>query len=539
MKKTDPDFWCAQSANNYTKLEDTEYIMWYSGVIIAKGDDGERLTPFDIGKRAFQEGLDYNHLSGWFKFVVFSKPKNEWFFCGDHAGSQFFFYDSENKSFSDRMLKLRAMRGKKAEPDMEAISELFTLNRTYCGKTIVKGILKTKPDCYYRFRDGNIEELSKNLEDFSSMDRHFSLEDVTFATLDAIGDEKVCAVLTGGTDSRAVLAALLAKGCKPSLVLTGHARNPDISISKKIADILALPLTIIDPSQREQGWLESSFAFLDGQYDVVLGYRHFQKARWAQEAGFKFEFGGIGGEFYKNAYCHPFRWGLFKKQSAQDLYEHLFQASSISWCGEKLKNAAQKDAESLREIARLGMCENSLLQRCNHIGFDMLRAGAGAITNGYASACCKIDPLMDRCLIAAASYEKPLAHSMHVWQRKQIARLAPELSGIETDQGYSCSLEPFKLSAERMKKFSFYAGRCIARIKRKMGWRYKSANAQYWNSDYVEARSTSAWTKAIKYCKTSGIIAADVTDEKIPMEQTGFILLVGMMFVDDSLCYHL
>ena len=86
------------------------------------------------------------------------------------------------------------------------------------------------------------------------------------------------------------------------------------------------------------------------------------------------------------------------------------------------------------------------------IVYSLLSSNAGTITNGYASACCKIDPLMDCALAAAASRESFISYSMNMWQRKQIAKTCPSLINLPTNQGYSYTTQPMKLFAERCKK---------------------------------------------------------------------------------------
>lgn len=532
MENHKPNFWISRSPDSYTIREDTEYITWHTGVFVMSGEYNTLSSSLTIGARAFAGELDYNRISGWYKLVVYAKKRKEWLFFGDASGSQYLFYDTDHHVFSDRLLHLRAMRGADAQPDLEAVSELFHMGRTFVGKTLVLGVKKTSPAHYYRLRNNQVEEFEKGLTNFSKMPSNVTLGDVVSPILQAIRNEKVCAVCTGGTDSRSVLAVLTHKGVKPGLVLTGHADNPDIPVAKQVAETLELPLTVLDPTEKEEGWMESAFVFLDGEYDVVLGYRHLQKARWAKESGYAYEFGGVGGEFYKNAFCHPYKWGLLKKRDEAYFMQNILKASTRvkPWYGEALKQAVANDIACLSSIVKEGVREGRSLEKCNRIGYALLGSASGAITNGYASVCCKIDPLMDRNLVAAASQERPVLHSMRIWQRRQIARYCPALSDITTDQGYTCSLKPAKLLREQAKKALFFISRAVARIRRKLGLRYKPKSAQYWNEDYIAARATEAWTDAVAYCKNAGIIKSDATDAEIPMDQTGFIILVGMMF---------
>ncbi len=121
---------------------------------------------------------------------------------------------------------------------------------------------------------------------------------------------------------------------------------------------------------------------------------------------------------------------------------------------------------------------------------------------------------------------------MHMWQRKQIAKYCPSLSDIPTDQGYSCTLRPLRLFCERCKKLLFIADRVFNRIRRSLGLGFKSKEQRYWDEDYIEARKSELWQKALTYCREKGIIQQDVDETEIPLSDTGTLLLAGLLFAD-------
>jgi len=537
-----PDFWITKEDDlpssvfyqRYDREENETFIIWHCGVLAYY--DGRPVDWFLIAEQSFRGTLAFREILGWFKVVIYQKSERRWLFFGDNCGSQCFFLDKDNAGFSDRLLTLREGRGSRAEINMEALADMICREGLIGTETPVKGIFKSDPDEYYIFQNSRFDCLSKALPPFSEEQEKMNITDILKPVIDQIGTDSCGAVCTGGTDSRAVLAALDALGCRPELVLTAYNDNPDVESAKKVAEALGSSLTVIDPTTKEQGWLDKGLWMTDGMYDAVLSYRHYRKALWSKNKKLICEFGGVGGEFYKNTYCKPFRWLLCGKKDAVFLKKKLLSFSRPgSWCGEKLNAAFVSGEKKLSEIAETGNDEKSVLSRCNRIGFFRLSAVTGSITGGYAPVCFKIDPLMDRRLIGSASRESSFRHFMHMWQRRQIARDCAALSDLPTDQRYSCSLKVWRLFPERLKRLGFYLDRVFNRIKRKLGFDFVSKVQHYWDRDYLEARNTKEWEKTLTFCREKGIIRKDIDESDIPLNMTGILIQIGLLFSKDIL----
>lgn len=521
---------CFASEDAYQVFENDNFKILLSGIIGMS--DKKKIDLYRIAEQVLSGVLDFNNLCGWYRIAICNKKNDSWIFWGDHTGSQYFFINKQKTRFCDSLLLLNDICGlRKPEPDLYAVSELLQYGRIFGSRTIFDHLKKTEPDYYYLFSNGKIAVKNKKLKAFSKLPKSYHLYDVIDSSIGK-GGGKICAICTGGTDSRTVLAHLIYRGYRPDLYITGHSDNADIKIAKKLAETLKLPLTIISPEEKETNWIERGICFTDGGYDAVLSYRHFQKAQYVKSRGYVFEFGGVGGEFYKNSFCHPFRSGFPRKNDVEYFYRNIIENNVLTtvWCGEKLLKAAERNRKAIKKIVGLSVEETSLLSVSNRIGYELLRSASGAITNGYSKYCIKIDPLMDRNLVAAVSQKSFMGLFMHIWQRKEIAKYCPELSNLETDQGYTCSLNVFAVFLEQMKRVRFYISRVIARTRRKLGLNYKKAEAHYWDFDYKQARQTAEWRHSVAYCKKIGILKNGIEDEMIPMAQTGNILLVGVIF---------
>lgn len=176
--------------------------------------------------------------------------------------------------------------------------------------------------------------------------------------------------------------------------------------------------------------------------------------------------------------------------------------------------------------------EQGLLPSLNRVGMRMLQGKFCSITNNMTYACVKIDPLMERDVIAHVSKVSPVKLSMNMWQRKEIEQYCPKLNDIETDQGYSCSVKLVTLVKESFKKGMFYLSRVVARLRRKLGVSYKDSTPHYWDHDYMEAANTELFQDALEVCKQLGVVKEDLTVEEVPKSSVGELLLIGMFFGD-------
>lgn len=520
--------------SSYQIVENDRVCAAISGVVFLSGSEPV-YDPTEIAELLIREALDFNKLHGFFRMVAVDKINSRVLFLGDNSGSQIFYIDTQKNRVSDSLLELSRLR-ENIEPDYFSIKQFLNCGRIFTSTTIVKDIITSETDEYYCMENGQIRSIKKGLTDFSPVSDRLTLKELMDHLGRAVDMEKTCAVATGGTDSRCILAHLLRRGVRPQLYLTGNKGNPDLSIAQEISKTTKLPIDIIDPSHRETDWLQKGSTMADGNADAVLCYRHYLKAKAAEAAGFRYEFGGVGGEFYKNSFCNPIRNRLYGKTISDEmLYKAFFdKARTVPvWFGEKLsiKNDTEKDKlMALAHKANIG----GLLCKYNSAGFLSLKKSFVTITNGYSSYAAKIDPLVDRDVIAGVCGNPVMRQSMQRWQRKEIHNSWPQLSDIPTDQGLSCSLKPLKLLREEFIMLNRYISLAINRIKRYMGLKNRRTSADYWGSDYYEAMQTATYLDAVDSCKKIGLIANDIDPMKLPLAECGSIITIGTVFNKDN-----
>ncbi len=159
------------------------------------------------------------------------------------------------------------------------------------------------------------------------------------------------AALSGGFDSRLILAGLLACGNRPELFVYGNAASADIPIARAVADSVGIPLDVIDksvldaqlPPPNLERIIASSLFFdglpNDGIYDAGTD----QQTRLQQTAGGRLVLNGGGGEIFRNyfhlpdrrfssmdivrAFYRGFDRSVFRRSAALPAYESRMAAS--------------------------------------------------------------------------------------------------------------------------------------------------------------------------------------------------------------------
>lgn len=101
------------------------------------------------------------------------------------------------------------------------------------------------------------------------------IKNIISETLHLSGDGKVAITLTGGFDSRVVLAALLHFGVKPICVTYGDERNRDIQISRKIAEHFGLKHYNVAAKTPTAEWYEH---WINKTIEIDGGNAHLHRA---------------------------------------------------------------------------------------------------------------------------------------------------------------------------------------------------------------------------------------------------------------------
>lgn len=264
---------------------------------------------------------DWTRLGG--QFVALVRRSGRTFLLTDYFAAYQLFHDGEKRLFSTSLLAA-ANALPRLRFDAQGIYE-FAFNVVPVGDDTVFAELKTLgpnqvlelgPDGavahdIFKPLPGAVTEMP--IEE--RIDRHRDrLTRVVRGYVGEFGDHVHCP-LSGGLDSRLLLAALRAEGCRPHIYVYGPPDSPDVRISRLIGAAEGFDVEAVDKEARALApdefadQVERNFEQYDGlpNYGELFENGANAAARDARHAGGALSASGGCGEIYRNFFYLPGR----------------------------------------------------------------------------------------------------------------------------------------------------------------------------------------------------------------------------------------
>ncbi len=170
------------------------------------------------------------------------------------------------------------------------------------------------------------------------------LEEVRASLLDYFGmvsaafDGSLTCALSGGYDSRLMLAALRALGIQPKLYVYGGEQHPDVRVAKAIAAGEGFPLEHVDksgwprvPPERWRELVLRDWAVFDGlKATGIFDNGSDCATRKARATTAKLQLNGAGGEIYREIWHLPNR-----RLRIQDFLHARYDPGDFSFCTDR------------------------------------------------------------------------------------------------------------------------------------------------------------------------------------------------------------
>lgn len=216
--------------------------------------------------------------------------------------------------------------------------------------------------------------------------------------------DRVNTALSGGFDSRLIVAGLLAAGLQPRLFVYGDAGSTDVTIAKTVADVAGLALEAIDKGAMNRKFpapdveeLERSALFFDGlPSDGIDDPGADRRTRLQQTADGRIALNGGGGEIFRNFFHLPD--GAF---TASDVVRAFYRGFShrVFRDHDGLEHYAARLAASIRDSVgvsgagskRLTRAQIELLYPLFRCHYWMGANNSVSVRHGYYAT-----PLVDR-----------------------------------------------------------------------------------------------------------------------------------------------
>lgn len=470
-------------------------------------------------------GIDFNALMGSYRVKIIDNEKDETVFFGDNSGNMCYYYAHGNKS--EFLLGVESKR----IPDLESIAQFLVFGCVYSNKTIAKDIYRTNPNMFYISRSGHTIEKSKKLLGFEELEQK-TLERILESYVKAASSKKKVAVITGGVDSRAVLALLLHMNADVELCITGSTEHIDVKIAKQISEIVGLPLHVFEelPLTADEDIISDSFIGSDGVFGVLGRYRLYNKSLMLKKMGFNVEFGGVAGELYKNSFINQDFPLYFGKPNLKKFLKYKIPSSSYptGFFGEAMQksigNAERKVSEELL-LPWLDSKKNKY-QVYTDIGYSILQHRMVTVTNSSARFVLPLSPLMERSLVASIYNANPYTMECALFQRRQISTFYPIIKKIQTDRGLNCADDLASISSDIIRNYAFLTNVYINRALNRNTSKGRLGEA------FLVGLYSNEFKKAMKTCKRIGIVQYNADEDRISPTLADRLMTVGMFFKD-------
>lgn len=496
-------------------IQAEEATIYLTGLFMYREEqagDASALTFF----REFLRGTaDFECCTGSYRMRIVYPDGKEIYFA-DNAGIMRWYIGP--KGF---FTTLREAAPGNRTPNYPALAQFFFLayGRIHGTDTVLREVRRSDPLKYYEVRNGTTIEVDKGLCPMSELPAsQDALEKQMCRFARAVeGTEGIVCTITGGADSRLILAHMLHAGMNPTLDITGTDDHPDVVIAKQIAARLGRDILHISDAP-EPGWIDEAIQAADGTTGVCGLYRLYKKARFLQEKGLVLECGGLGGEFYKNSFInldYPFYGGKPNWNRFLRIKSLLTDPNPALFAGE---TAAEVAKVQEKELAYLKTYTGKTKANAYLSAYrDIL--GEGSIPGGLMSSRYYIPylPMFERNVIAMAYHTNP--REMNGWaiHREQVSRLCPEIKDIKTDHGMTLDIDQMKMENLALLKYWTKAGLSMVTNRKNPKFRIDTC--------FEEGLSSPQYRAALERCKELGIIAPEVND--LPMAIADRVFALG------------
>ncbi|MFT3804569.1 MAG: hypothetical protein QM766_25560 [Burkholderiaceae bacterium] len=259
--------------------------------------------------------------------------------------------------------------------------------------------------------------------------------------------------LSGGFDSRLIVAALVAAGSRPSLFVYGRPDDSDVRISGLASAAIDLPIEVIDKSVlREQfpplarEGLLTSLDFFDGlPVDGIFDSGVDRSTRIAQSAGGAAVLNGGGGEIFRNFFYLPDR-PMTAAEVVQGFYSgylpQVFRSAA------EHRDYQERMAASIEAVVGSGRLDRAQVELIYPLFRN--RFWAGRNNSIAARVGSFLTPLLDKDLIRICT-GLPLSWKNYGrLQSKLIAGLDQPLAAVPLSYGFTPARGPSPLYQAKM-----------------------------------------------------------------------------------------
>lgn len=289
----------------------------------------------------------------------------------------------------------------------------------------------------------------------------------------AKGYGSIVSDLTGGYDSRALVAAFLGAGQKFATVVSGPPESPDVVISKGLATLLGLehlhypprgPLTADD--------LKTALLLTDGERDLVE-YADVARVHTSLAERFQISINGSFGEVARGYWWEL----LFPRTGAReelDSHKLALRRYAVTSCPELFQPRFRIDlvehtrAAIDRVTAGLDAFPNTFQMDAAYIGMRMQR-WQGRIASSTTRIWPCLSPFMFRSVLETMLQASHRLRSRSLLIRRMLAAYQPAIAAYPMEHGYPPLPATWKTLPRFWPLIPYYGSRVAEKLRQRFG----------------------------------------------------------------------
>lgn len=304
-----------------------------------------------------------NHKENFFKyikgnFIIVIVYEDGFIVANDHVGVKKFYYHTNIPQFYiSNNLQLIVQNSSFQLDEISII--LHSLMQHYiAGRTFLKNIRYSQPASLIQYRENLTETCYWSSEELVQMSReNFTFEEfadyfkeIIKAYIDFLSPQKISMTLTGGRDTRMILAALLNIKENPRVFTFGAPFSGDVITAKKIARQLGLEFhNHFQKNPTAEWYLNLSIEIVKIGNSLIHLHRAHRLDAIRREKDLASEIdmvfmGSMGGDYIKGAFLDDYiitelvrRWWFDSTISKVDLIKELLDRNFINIHDEQLE----------------------------------------------------------------------------------------------------------------------------------------------------------------------------------------------------------
>ncbi|MGH9848255.1 MAG: hypothetical protein ACREBD_00225 [Blastocatellia bacterium] len=452
---------------------------WFHSDGYVSGDEAKLLA------RVTEDGAARvaQSLEGFF-VIVFCDPRaREVFVITDVMGSHHCFIRTVGAvtALSTSSLLLASLGD--VTLDATGCEEFLRTGVVYEDRTLFREVKKLAPATVYRFAHGK-------LSGAQSYWRMIDLNPEAFKgekAVEQLGEKLISAVkriarvypnpvcdLTGGYDSRAIVAAFMSAGAAFETTVTGAGNDADVVISKRLSKLIGTPNWHFEPEgEFSFDHLRQALQLTDGECDLVE-YARIHSLHRKLSVDFDASINGSYGEIARGYWWWELLFPKTGKREQIDLYKLASKRYATDPCSPQLfppglgLDLVEHFAVMISRLNR-GLIDWPNTAQMDH-AYLMLRMQRwhGRIASSTDQIWPCLSPYIFRSVLDTALQTSVGARKNSRLVRHLLSRLQPRLAAYPLEPGYPAMPLDLKSWPRFLPAFWHYAGKLRVKANRKL-----------------------------------------------------------------------